>query len=201
MRFWKFVEIFVIHAMNVKRIRIKYSQHLVVQVHSNKFSWNMFSSILGTAYWRLHGGQLPCKHSLRAFYVKTAYKQKHCRSVCYQIIARIRLKVPVFRDVTLCLWMNSTYSRIRLGGLALLGYYAAYVCSCLPGQPIGPMFKGQLVFTLISAFPLDVHEICALLGYYAASCRNCLPTFRHNVSVPSSRVKSPNRKETLDPWR
>jgi hypothetical protein len=29
-------------------------------------------------------------------------------------------------------------------------------------------------------------EICALLGYYAASCDNCLPTFRDNVSVPSS---------------
>ena len=32
-------------------------------------------------------------------------------------------------------------------------------------------------------------EICALLGYYAASNGNPLPTFRDNVSVPSSRVK------------
>ena len=39
-------------------------------------------------------------------------------------------------------------------------------------------------------------EICALLGYYAASCGNCLPTFRDNVSVPSSRVKSPSRTDT-----
>jgi hypothetical protein len=38
-------------------------------------------------------------------------------------------------------------------------------------------------------------EICALLGYYEAPCGNCLPTFRDNVSVPSSRVKSPSRKE------
>jgi hypothetical protein len=36
-------------------------------------------------------------------------------------------------------------------------------------------------------------KICCLLGYYAASCGNCLPTFRDNVSVPSSRVKSPSR--------
>jgi hypothetical protein len=36
---------------------------------------------------------------------------------------------------------------------------------------------------------------CALLGYYAASCGNCLPTFWNNVSVPSSRVKSPSTKE------
>jgi hypothetical protein len=32
-------------------------------------------------------------------------------------------------------------------------------------------------------------EICALLGYNAASSGNPLPTFRNNVSVPSSRVK------------
>ena len=41
-------------------------------------------------------------------------------------------------------------------------------------------------------FRRDVDEICNLLGYYAASCGNCLPTFRNNVSVPSSRVKSPS---------
>jgi hypothetical protein len=34
------------------------------------------------------------------------------------------------------------------------------------------------------------HEIRVLLAYYAALCGNCLPTFRDNVSVPSSRVKS-----------
>jgi hypothetical protein len=46
-----------------------------------------------------------------------------------------------------------------------------------------------VVVTLISAFRCDVGENCDLLGYYAASCVNCLPTFRDNVSVPSSRVK------------
>jgi hypothetical protein len=38
-----------------------------------------------------------------------------------------------------------------------------------------------------SDFRRDVDEICALMGYYAASCGNCLPTFRDNLSVPSSR--------------
>jgi hypothetical protein len=33
-------------------------------------------------------------------------------------------------------------------------------------------------------------EICAFLGYHAASSANPLPTFRDNVLVPSSRVKS-----------
>jgi hypothetical protein len=51
--------------------------------------------------------------------------------------------------------------------------------------------------TLISGFRHDVDDICALLGYYATSCGNCLPTFRDNVSVPSSRVKSPSRKGLL----
>jgi hypothetical protein len=34
-----------------------------------------------------------------------------------------------------------------------------------------------------------VYEICVPLGCYAASCGNCLPTFRGNVSVPSSGIK------------
>jgi len=38
----------------------------------------------------------------------------------------------------------------------------------------------------------EAHENCAVLGYYATSSGNFLPTFRDNVSVPSSRVKSPN---------
>jgi hypothetical protein len=53
---------------------------------------------------------------------------------------------------------------------------------------------------VISGFRRNVDENCVLLGYYAASCGNCLPTFRDNVSLTSSRVQSPSRKErkTLD---
>jgi hypothetical protein len=43
--------------------------------------------------------------------------------------------------------------------------------------------------SVISGFLSDVAEICAVLGYYAASSGNPLPTFRDNVSVPSSRFK------------
>jgi hypothetical protein len=42
---------------------------------------------------------------------------------------------------------------------------------------------------IISGFRRDADEICALLGYNTASSGNPLPTFRDNVSVPSSRVK------------
>jgi hypothetical protein len=34
---------------------------------------------------------------------------------------------------------------------------------------------------------------CAFLGCYAVSSGNSLPTFRDNLSVPSSRVKNPRR--------
>jgi hypothetical protein len=50
------------------------------------------------------------------------------------------------------------------------------------------------VMILISGFRRDVDEICGLLGYDTASCGNYLPTFRENVSVPSSRVKISRRK-------
>jgi hypothetical protein len=49
----------------------------------------------------------------------------------------------------------------------------------------------ELAYMMIITIILNA--ICGLLGYYAASCGNCLPTFRDNVSVPSSQVKSPSR--------
>jgi hypothetical protein len=42
---------------------------------------------------------------------------------------------------------------------------------------------------VVSGLRRDADEICAFLRYYAASNGNPLPTFRDNVSVPSSRVK------------
>ena len=42
---------------------------------------------------------------------------------------------------------------------------------------------------VIVEFHRDVKEICALLGCYAAYSGSYLPTFRHNIPVPSSRVK------------
>lgn len=35
---------------------------------------------------------------------------------------------------------------------------------------------------------------CVFLSYYAANSGNSLPTFRDNLSVPPSRVKSPKRR-------
>ena len=42
------------------------------------------------------------------------------------------------------------------------------------------------VTSVLSGFRREVDENCALLGYYAASSGKFLPTFRGNLSVPSS---------------
>ena len=46
----------------------------------------------------------------------------------------------------------------------------------------------------ISDFCRDIGEIRALPGHYAACSGNSVPTFRDNLSVPSSGGKNRNRK-------
>ena len=41
-----------------------------------------------------------------------------------------------------------------------------------------------------SGFRREVHGNCVLLGYYTASSGKSFPTFRDNLSVPSSRTKT-----------
>ena len=55
---------------------------------------------------------------------------------------------------------------------------------------------GQLRYYSLHDFRLlpQVDENCVLLGYYATSSGNSLPTFRDNLSLPSSRGKNPTRK-------
>ena len=43
--------------------------------------------------------------------------------------------------------------------------------------------------SVISGFPRGVTEVFALLGFYEAYSGNSIPTFRDNLSVPSSRIK------------
>jgi hypothetical protein len=66
--------------------------------------------------------------------------------------------------------------------------------SAIPNGPGISCIKNYLPRQLSRTSPLHTgrtktREICALLEYYAASNGNPLPTFRDNVSVPSSRVK------------
>jgi hypothetical protein len=46
----------------------------------------------------------------------------------------------------------------------------------------------------------EKYVICGLLGNYTASCGNYLPTFRDNVSVPSSLVKIPRFQDSFPSW-
>ena len=54
---------------------------------------------------------------------------------------------------------------------------------------------------VISDFLREIDEKCAPLGYYAASSSKFLPTFRDNLSVPSSWVKNSKGFWILDPWK
>jgi hypothetical protein len=49
----------------------------------------------------------------------------------------------------------------------------------------------SLLNCVFSGFRREADESCALLGYYAASSGNFFPTFRDNISVPSSGYKNP----------
>ena len=55
---------------------------------------------------------------------------------------------------------------------------------------------------VISGFRHEVDENCALLRYYVGSSGNFFPSFRDNLSVPSSRVKDPSGLGflTLQDW-
>jgi len=53
---------------------------------------------------------------------------------------------------------------------------------------------------VISGFRREVDENCVLMGYYVASSGNSLPTFRDNLSVPSSGVKNPKGFWIVDPF-
>jgi hypothetical protein len=53
---------------------------------------------------------------------------------------------------------------------------------------------------VVSGFRHDVAEICGHLGYYTVLSGSCVPTFRDNLSVPSSRILTLECR-TDDPWR
>ena len=53
------------------------------------------------------------------------------------------------------------------------------------------------VLWVISGFRCEVKENCDLLGYYAAISGNFLPTFRDNLSVPSSGVENQDGADGL----
>ena len=88
---------------------------------------------------------------------------------------------------------------------------STYACSC-PHMILPPRISSALIWLswwyfvrsmehedsrVISGFRREVDDICAFLGYYTASSGNFLPTFRYNLSVPSSGVKNPKPTRAL----
>jgi hypothetical protein len=53
-----------------------------------------------------------------------------------------------------------------------------------------PVREKQYTLLVITGFRREVNENSVLLSYYAASSGNSLPTFRCNLPVPSSRIKT-----------
>jgi hypothetical protein len=49
----------------------------------------------------------------------------------------------------------------------------------------------------IPGFLRDADEICAVLGHYLVLSAGSVPTFRDNLSVPSSRVKVPTFRDNI----
>ena len=61
-----------------------------------------------------------------------------------------------------------------------------------------PLKKAQVY--VLSGSHHEVDENCALLGYYVVSSGSFLPTFRDNLTVPSSGVKNPKDSLLSQCW-
>jgi hypothetical protein len=89
-----------------------------------------------------------------------------------------------------CTLLLRVISRCRRGGTSSLFCDVTQpllVVSCrVTRHYIGPMRDCRL--------SPRVAENWVLLSHYAASCGNSVPTFRDNLSVPTSRPKNPQRR-------
>jgi len=61
-------------------------------------------------------------------------------------------------------------------------------------------FNRRTFLFLISDFHRDVNKTCALSECYAACNSSSVPTFRVNISVPSSRVQQSKKNENFLEW-
>jgi hypothetical protein len=90
-----------------------------------------------------------------------------------EVLTAALLKIQVFWNVRLCYCM-SVFRRFERSW-----------CLFLQGQAVLELFDPEEGTTMRSTL---------FLGYYAAWNVNPLPTFRDNVSVPSTTVKKPKKK-------
>jgi hypothetical protein len=66
-------------------------------------------------------------------------------------------------------------------------------CVCVCGVCVVCVCVCVVCVCVISGFVSEVAVSCALLGHYEGSSSDLSPTFRDNLSVPSSRARNPNR--------
>ena len=66
-----------------------------------------------------------------------------------------------------------------------------YVCMYVCMSTIRWDLNLLVVHVVISGFRRELDANCARVDYYAAKSGNSLPTFRDNLSVPSSRAMEP----------
>jgi hypothetical protein len=117
---------------------------------------------------------------------------------------------PVIRNLCRCLW-KSVYAwrtrRLEMLPCTVVINYATistldtnFITSCRYSIRC-PLMSGSKYWAVgpqnrpswcnISCFCREIEKNCALQGYYAASGDNSLPTFRDNMSAPSSGVHNP----------
>jgi len=86
-------------------------------------------------------------------------------------------------------------SRFAEGGCIRGGQKNTYICWMNSPTVMLTVFRKVTPCSLehceISGLRREADENYALLGYYAVCSVNYLPTFRNNLSVPSSMVKNP----------
>ena len=108
---------------------------------------------------------------------------------------------------TLCTWSNLpkvplNIFKIHIQSVRMKGVYIYKIISrnqCNIETAILPHYTGKYwnLLCVISGFRCEVDENCALLGCYTTISDNSFPTFRDNLSVPSSSVTGC----LLGPWR
>ena len=84
--------------------------------------------------------------------------------------------------------------RLKIGTTQDKLNWLLWVMLVVPGFSLLRSGLNPKPYTLISGFRRELDEICTLLGYYTALKGSPVPTFRDNLSVPSSMVKKTKKK-------
>ena len=130
---------------------------------------------------------LLCKNSSDVIYFVTdAYA--HGVSIHYQF-ARVSVRLMIYILIYISIYIYTYIQKLEWtsdwpwGAIPIWG---TRFISCAK-RPL----RVRQIYNLfaISGFRREADENYALMGCYAASSGNSLPTFRYNLSVPSSRVK------------